>query len=79
MQFNISKETHQKLKDKIKELENEIQKKKLTGTTDELYSTLNIAGVRHLVCMNLQKTCSALDRGKCKMVKGKCVFQQTCA
>ena len=40
---------------------------------------LNIPVVRHLVCMNLKRTCSALDAGKCKMVRAKCVFQQTCA
>lgn len=35
--------------------------------------------VRLLVCMNLKRTCSALDVGKCKMINAKCVFQQTCA
>ena len=40
---------------------------------------LNIPVVRHIVCMNLKRTCSALDAGKCKMPKAKCVFQQTCA
>jgi len=40
---------------------------------------LNIPVVRHMVCMNLKRTCSSLDAGKCKMTKAKCVFQQTCA
>ena len=39
---------------------------------------LNIAVVKNLICMNLKRTCSSLDAGKCKMTKAKCVFQKTC-
>jgi hypothetical protein len=37
---------------------------------------LNTPVVRDLVCMNLKRTCSALDAGKCKMIGAGCVFQK---
>ena len=33
--------------------------------------------VRHLVCTNLNHKCTGFENGKCKMIKAKCVFQQT--
>lgn len=37
-----------------------------------------LGGVINKVCLNLQRTCNSLDKGKCKMINAKCVFQQTC-
>jgi hypothetical protein len=45
----------------------------------EKTTELSIDKALHIVCMNLQKTCSSLNNGKCKMTKAKCVFQQTYA
>lgn len=39
---------------------------------------LLLSDVRQLVCTNLNHRCTGFEKGKCKMIKAKCVFQQTC-
>jgi hypothetical protein len=62
-----------------KTIKTQITMKKEQNLQTAKTQALNIPVVRHLVCMNLKRTCSSLDAGKCKMTKAKCVFQQTCA
>jgi hypothetical protein len=52
--------------------------KKQDENIDSRTEKLLLSDVTYLVCMNLKRTCSSLDAGKCNMVKAMCVFQQIC-
>lgn len=56
----------------------ENESKKQAEKLDNSNEKLLLSDVRHLVCTNLNHRCTGFEKGKCKMTKAKCVFQQTC-
>lgn len=56
----------------------EIMRKQELKETQKQALNKELVGDRRLACMNLKRTCSGLDAGKCRMTKGSCVFQGEC-